>query len=186
MSENGKSVQTFDGQIDRATQWAVRSREYEAAQPLPCGACLRRTMYHVDGICRDCFVAAKDPAQAEKPLAAAAPEPKCNFCGRGPKEMREGEGMVQGTGAVICGACACAVAGCSSAKSPAEARRMMASAQLQAEAVKQCQCMMQRAGEQGEKAAAAASAEERAERAKEALTLSQAAEALAHIAKGDA
>lgn len=138
-----------------------------------CIRCEQSTFTHLNEVCHPCFLKANGVNQ--EPEAESAPSeeaaPSCNFCGRGAKTIVEAGGsLVQGSGAFICNSCACATAGCIGARSASEARGMMAQSSMQAEAVKQTSDMMKRAGESQD--------------AGEALSLSQAAEALAHIARG--
>lgn len=153
-----------------------------------CVGCGSQTNAHVNMLCVECFAVGT-------PASARVPGPTCGFCGRPAigLDPTRGESMVQGPSAAICSTCACAAAGCLGAKDAAEARGMMAHSSLQAEAVVQCTAFMRLAGVVAAQVVASKDANTNApvlshgwevDRAELALTLTQAAELLGRIARG--
>lgn len=159
--------------------------------PVNCVACGVSTPKHVQMLCAECFKRlGAPPPQSQAPIA---PDPSCAFCGRAASTIdTKQESMVAGKTAMICSTCASAVAGTIGAKTGAEARAMMASSALQAEAIARCTSVMALAAiaadsafvtqdggakKLGELSGAGAAAEI-------AVDLAHAAEALARIAKG--
>lgn len=145
--------------------------------PKPCIRCAEPTSSSINGVCYGCFCASNG-MKVERPPQSDVPS--CNFCGRDAKSINEMGGTVVAAPdkkAHLCSNCAAAAASCIGARTAAEARAMMAQANLQAEAVKQCCDYMQRTS----KAMAAEHVN-----LDEALNLATLSEVFARIARGGA
>lgn len=115
---------------------------------------------------------------AEKVLKQPSPaaEPSCSFCGRVKTELQPGTTLfaapMRSDSVAICSHCACGVAGCMGAKDDNEARRMLMQMELQSAACIACGALLKKAAELSATAFG------------DALTLTQAAETMARIARG--
>ena len=172
--------------------------------PIPCTRCTKPTLLHVNQVCRECFIAGADARPT--PLQQQAGGATCGFCARSlpptpnasdaepTKYFRADESIIRGAaGGVICSSCAATAVGAGGARNPTEARAMMATAQMQQQAVQatnalllmaQQLCMAEVTTEPGKPAEQPKLAQADLPKADLLLTLGEAAEKFARIARG--